>query len=119
MVVSLELIRITEETICLFFQCWGTSHFMKFSETVAESYAHAKSFNENMALRENLRGKEFMKFPNKINNLPNILEQELKAGTLLVTLLLRLGGESCSIPAKVNLIFTRNWIEWYQSCLSI
>ena len=106
MIVALELSRIIGEVSHTFYSSWTREHRVKFAESLALCFDHARSFNLNKDLRQRLYAKQFMRFPDNSLRPPNIIEQEVQAGAQLLIFFLRShsGGEKEAV--------NNSWIEW-------
>jgi hypothetical protein len=113
MVITLEISRIIGELLNSFYASWSIEHKQKFIEALAICYDHASCFNSNSRLRNALHEKKFMRFIYSPTRLPHLADQEVLAGTNLLSLILKLHSEEKGgANSNPNVDLSNIWLPW-------
>lgn len=103
MVTSLYFINIIKQINKGYYSIsWHYDHFSSLFATLEILYWHARSFNNDLALRSRLHQKAFMLFSNKPNQLPHLLEQEVNSINTLILLSYQLYLNQSKFQTKEN-----------------
>lgn len=114
MVISLDSISCAKAVLFAQFSSWRLEHFTSILAALEASHWHAKSFNANFAIRNQLRKRGFMPVKDSVIVLPHLLEQEVQSAAVIVdtTLLMYSFGKleasaeavvgSNSLPSRVQ-----------------
>ena len=91
MVVTLDLIKVVTEALDSHSSDWKVKHVDLFMKAIELAFWHARSFNDNYALRSQLQRRGFMQ---RIDTsiLPHLLEQEINSISLIQFVIMKCYG---------------------------
>ena len=90
MVTTLHLLELISDICIKLDGSLGATHYQELLAALQASYWHARSFNEDQALRSALGSRSFMSFPEASTLLPHLLEQEAGSTARIVEISMRL-----------------------------
>ncbi len=93
MISTLEFMSMVDDLMISNYDSWDLSHFECFLSALECVHHHARAFNENKYLRNQLKLCGFMEFPNNPDKLPHLLDQELTSLSCIINIILRLYKE--------------------------
>jgi hypothetical protein len=96
MVITLDFIRMIREFFNHCSSFFKLRHHIRFLSVLEGVHWHARSFNEDQALRASLRVRAFMRFPESPGRLPNLLDQEVSSASLLMHIAVKVFADSDS-----------------------
>ena len=106
MVLFLDYVRVMGDVLRRHYRSWSTTHLLVLMGTLQCCYDYARCFNADVALRSQLKAKNFMRFRDNPARLPHLLEQETQAACQILSVAFRLfaeEGESPDGDAKARL----------------
>lgn len=100
MVVSLESIRVFGDVFIKNFSFFNLDQYADFLHGLETLYWHARSFNTDKTIRENLHNVQFMIFPDDSSRLPHLLEQEIYSLSKIIEISFLLLSKGKSIEER-------------------
>lgn len=108
MVVSLDFIRIVGEVVSANSDFWNISQLTDLLDALEALHWHARSFNNDVSLRNSLHKYDFMRFRDDPNRLPHLLEQEVHSLSTILEIVLRIYIVSSDDDMKD---FAEDWVH--------
>ena len=118
MVVLLKISRSLGEIFQAHHHSWSVKHCCKFIDALALCFHHARCFNLDTDLRHKLSSINFMSFADNPLRSPHLIDQEIQAGTQLISFALRVFTDlSSNITADKTAkeALVKHWIGKYGS----
>lgn len=94
MVVTLSSIEMLGDLLFNNYSEWSVEMFRVMLYTLELAHQHAVRFNQNHEIRMQLKLRHFMEFPDRIDRLPHLLDQEVESMTQVVLIALRLYADN-------------------------
>ena len=112
MVVTLHSLRVLGDLCLNYYSAWDIGHLSQLLNTIEACYHHARSFNNDYQLRQNLKQRSFMKFRDNSTRLPHLLEQETLSVSKILTFVFRLCSEEGDGGlANARAAFAEPWLR--------
>ncbi|CAE7715413.1 Arfgef2, partial [Symbiodinium microadriaticum] len=106
MVLFLDYVRVMGDMLNTHYNSWSVSQLPVLMGTLQCCYDYARCFNAGVALRSQLKAKNFMRFRDNPARLPHLFEQETQSAAQILAIAFRLyeqEGESPTGDAKARL----------------
>lgn len=93
MVLTLDLVKLLGDAFHTHYDSWSQEHFSQLLATLQCVFDYGRCFNASVALRTELKSRNFMRFRDNPQRLPHLLEQTTQSCSQLMTACLRLFKE--------------------------
>jgi hypothetical protein len=97
MVLTLDIVKLLGDAFHTHYDSWSQEHFSQLLATLQCLFDHGRCFNASLALRTELKSRNFMRFRDNPQRLPHLLEQVTQSCTQLMTACLRLFKEELAV----------------------